>query len=58
MDKKQNWKPKLHKIIYEYNTTAGKDFDVTLRFLIVASIKVVMLDCIPKWYSHYGNTFL
>jgi len=54
-NKKQhnNWKEKLHEIIYEADTPAGKWFDIILLFLILASIALVMLESV----SHIGNTY-
>ncbi|QXP58252.1 ion transporter [Olleya sp. HaHaR_3_96] len=45
---KQNkgWKDKLHEIIYEADTPAGKFFDVVLLILILASILLVMLESV------------
>lgn len=48
---------KLHGIIYESNTLAGKVFDISLLFLILASILVVILDSIQEWRSEYGHVF-
>jgi voltage-gated potassium channel len=48
---------RLHEIIYESNTAAGKAFDVTLLILIVASTIVVMLDSMQSWHDEYGNVF-
>jgi voltage-gated potassium channel len=54
----KNWKSRLHEIIYESNTVAGKAFDVSLLVLIIASIIVVMLDSIEHWHIRYGDLFL
>lgn len=58
MDKSKpaGWRSRLHEIIYESNTTAGKAFDITLLLLIIASILVVMLDSI-KSYQQYERVF-
>ncbi|KQS34477.1 ion transporter [Pedobacter sp. Leaf194] len=48
---------RLHEIIYESNTKAGKAFDVTLLFAIFASIMVVMLDSVVSIHKHHGNLF-
>jgi voltage-gated potassium channel len=55
--KKESWRSRLHGIIYESNTIAGKAFDVSLLILIVASIIIVMLDSVDKWHVLYGNAF-
>lgn len=49
------WQERLHEIIYESNTRAGKLFDVSLLFLIVASIIVVMIDSMEELHVQYGG---
>jgi voltage-gated potassium channel len=56
-EKEKKWRLRLHEIIYESNTVAGKAFDVSLLILIVASIIVVMLDSIERWHNQYGTLF-
>ena len=53
--KPTSWRSRLHEIIYESNTTAGKAFDVALLILIIASIIVVMLDRIKSYHARYGH---
>jgi voltage-gated potassium channel len=53
----EGWRYRLHEIIYESNTAAGKAFDVSLLVLIIASIFIVMLDSIDKWHQLYGDSF-
>ncbi|WP_296384003.1 ion transporter [Winogradskyella sp.] len=43
---KRSWKAKLHEIIYEADTPAGKLFDVILLIAILASILLVMLESV------------
>lgn len=45
-DKK--WQQKLHKIIYEAETPAGKFFDVSLIVVILSSILIVMLESVKE----------
>lgn len=54
---KKDWKFRLHEIIYEADTPAGKIFDVILLFVILASIALVMLESIKGFDSKY-HTFL
>lgn len=54
---KANWKDKLHEIIYEADTPAGKLFDVILLIAILASIILVMLESISSFDVKY-HTFL
>jgi voltage-gated potassium channel len=56
-EKEKKWRIRLHEIIYESNTVAGKVFDVSLLILIVASIVVVMLDSVGYWHNRYGSLF-
>lgn len=55
--KNETWRSRLHEVIYESNTNAGKFFDVSLLVLIGASILVVMLDSIEFLHMRYGNLF-
>ena len=48
---------RLHDIIYESNTAAGKAFDIALLIAILSSICVVMLDSIESWHNNYGHIF-
>ncbi|WP_040279989.1 ion transporter [Psychroserpens damuponensis] len=48
-----NWKDKLHEIIYEADTPAGKLFDIVLLVFIIASIALVMLESI----KHIDNKY-
>jgi voltage-gated potassium channel len=43
---KKHWKTKLHDIIYEADTPAGKIFDLGLFITIVVSILLVMLESV------------
>lgn len=52
---KTNWKNKLHEIIYEADTPAGKLFDVLLLIIILASIVLVMLESIKSFDNKYHN---
>jgi voltage-gated potassium channel len=51
------WQSRLHEVIYESNTRAGKAFDIALLILIFASILIVMLDSIERWHILYGDLF-
>ena len=50
-------KIKLHKVIFESDTEAGKIFDVTLLLLIVLSVCVVVLETIPAVNARYLQLF-
>jgi voltage-gated potassium channel len=49
---------RLHEIIYEADTTAGKLFDIALIICILASVVVVMLDSVSSIQLSYGRLFL
>ncbi|RZK51781.1 MAG: ion transporter, partial [Pedobacter sp.] len=52
-----HWRFRLHEVIYESNTPAGKAFDVGLLIAIFTSIMVVMLDSVVSIHLKYGNLF-
>lgn len=52
-DNKHTWKTKLHEIIYEADTRAGKLFDIILLIAILASIVLVMLESISSFDEKY-----
>jgi voltage-gated potassium channel len=52
-----SWKTKLHDIIYEAETPAGKLFDIILLITIIASIILVMLESI-KSFDEKFHAFL
>jgi voltage-gated potassium channel len=52
-----SWKQKLHEIIYEADTPAGKLFDVALLFFIVLSIILVMLESVKSVNERYFEYF-
>jgi voltage-gated potassium channel len=51
----KSWQSKLHEIIYEADTPAGKLFDVILLITILASIVLVMLESVKSIDSEYHN---
>lgn len=53
----KNWRLRLHEVIYESNTLAGKSFDVALLVCILASILIVMLDSVAVYHKKYGHEF-
>ncbi len=53
--KKTHWKSKLHDIIYEADTPAGKWFDIILILVIIVSIILVMLESVESFDNKYHN---
>ncbi len=51
-------KDKLHTIIFESETPAGKAFDVSLILLILISIFAVIIESIPAVRESHGQFFL
>jgi voltage-gated potassium channel len=51
------WRSRLHEVIFESNTAAGKAFDIGLLICILASIAVVMLDSVSELHLRYGRLF-
>lgn len=51
----QDWKFKLHEIIYGTHTPAGKLFDIALLVVIVYSVVIVMLESIPRYDAKYHS---
>ena len=48
-------KQRIHEIIFEADTPAGKAFDVGLMILIVLSVAAVMLESVPSVGERYGD---
>ena len=48
---------RLHSIVFGTSTRAGKNFDLILLILILASVLVVLLESVPKWRAIYGDEF-
>ncbi len=53
-----SWREKLHEIIYEADTPAGKWFDVILIIVIILSLILVMLDSVSSIHMAYLEFFL
>ena len=47
------WREKIHEIIFEADTKAGKAFDVLLLVFILLSLIVVMLDSVVEIHDKY-----
>ncbi len=64
MSKKDNGKKlspfrfKIHEIIYEAETFAGKTFDIILLICIIASIVVVMLESVDSFNDQHHGALL
>lgn len=49
------WQLRMHEIIYEADTPAGKTFDVILLFTIIASVMVAVLESVKSVGTSYGT---
>lgn len=49
------WRNRLHEIIFEADTPAGKAFDVALIYCILISVAVVMLESVGYFRSSIGR---
>ena len=52
------WRRKIHEVIYEADTPAGKIFDVTLLVVIIISLILVMLESVPELGNNYREQFI
>jgi len=60
-DRKLQFSPRrerLHQIIFEADTPAGKYFDIMLMIAIIASVAIVMLESVPAYQERYGTFFI
>lgn len=56
-NKNLTFRRRLHEIIFEADTPAGKRFDVLLIVSIVLSVTAVMLDSVQSVRNEYGGIF-
>ncbi len=52
---KDDWRHKLHEVIFEADTPAGKWFDIILLVMIVFSVIIVMLESVPGYQEDHGT---
>ncbi len=50
-----DWRARLHEVIYEADTSAGKTFNIVLIASILVSILVVMLESVDSVRAETGN---
>jgi len=53
-----DWRHKLHEVIFEADTPAGKWFDIILLVMIVFSVIIVMLESVPGYQEDHGTLLL
>lgn len=50
----RGWRAKVHEIIFEADTPAGKAFDIALIFTIILSVVAVTLETVAPIRARYG----
>jgi voltage-gated potassium channel len=53
---RRGWQNRLHTVIFEADTPAGRAFDVALILCILASVAAVMLESVPSVRARHGAT--
>ena len=48
------WRARLHEVVFEADTRAGRAFDVALLVAILASVLAVMLESVAEYRDDYG----
>jgi voltage-gated potassium channel len=56
-DDPNSWRNKLHEVIFEADTPAGKLFDVILLWAILLSVTAVMLESVKSYNILFGKFF-
>lgn len=54
---RSSWRRKLHEVIYEADTPAGKLFDIVLLLVILLSVVLVMLESVKSLNAKYFDWF-
>lgn len=49
------WRRKIHDVIFEAETPAGRAFDVVLICVIILSVFVVVIDSVNSYQEKYGS---
>jgi voltage-gated potassium channel len=49
-----DWRHRLHEIVFEADTPAGRAFDVALLVAILASVAAVLLESVPEIRAAHG----
>ena len=48
---------KIHEVIFEADTPAGKFFDVALLIFIIGSVVAALLESVPSFVNRFSNIF-
>ena len=52
------WRQRLHTVIFEADTPAGKWFDVTLLWAIVLSVAAVLVESVSSVRAEHGLSLI
>ncbi len=52
------WRARLHRVIWESDTPAGRLFDKVVVAAILVSVGIVMLDSVQGWQTRFRTFFL
>lgn len=58
MSERTSLRDRVHEIVFEADTPAGKFFDIALLVLIALSVVVVMLESSDQWDRQYHRIFV
>lgn len=54
----EGWRRRWHNVIFGHDTPSGRNFDVLLIWVIVASVVIAMLDSVDWLHAAHAETFL
>ena len=52
---RDDWRHRLHEIIFEADTPEGRAFDIVLLLLIAISVVTVLVESVPGYAERYGE---
>lgn len=55
---KHSIKEQVYEVIFGYESSAGRWFDVILIFMIIASVTAVLLDSVETMHQQYGDLLI
>src|SRR3954464_10609817 len=51
------WRLRLHQVIFESDTPAGRLFDKVIIAAILVSVAIIIADSVPEWHVKYRLWF-
>lgn len=52
------WRQAVYRVTFETETRLGRLFDKVVVFMIIASVVAVILDSVPRFHAHWGESFV